>query len=145
MPSPVTAPRGAIVPIGGAEDKIAGRAILRRFAEVCTGPIAIVTTASLDPLTGDRYREVFASLGTPVRIMAAERREDVTTAPLEGAGGVFFTGGAQLRLSTILGGTPLATLVRRMNAAGVPVGGTSAGAAFLSEHMIAFGREGGTP
>jgi cyanophycinase len=35
--------------------------------------------------------------------------------------------------------------VRALNAAGVPVAGTSAGAAFISEHMIAFGDEGSTP
>jgi cyanophycinase len=64
---------------------------------------------------------------------------------LEGATGVFFTGGNQLRLSTLIGGTPVAKAVRQLNAAGVPVAGTSAGAAFLCEHMIAFGDEGSTP
>jgi cyanophycinase len=58
---------------------------------------------------------------------------------------VFFTGGNQLRLSTLLGGTSVARAVRQLNAAGVPVAGTSAGAAFISEHMIAFGDEGSTP
>src|SRR6185436_16007672 len=42
-------------------------------------------------------------------------------------------------------GTPVAKLLRQRNAAGIPVAGTSAGAAFLSEHMIAFGDEGNTP
>ena len=64
---------------------------------------------------------------------------------LETASGVFFTGGNQLRISTMLGGTPVAKAVRRMNARGVAVGGTSAGAAVLSEHMIASGDEGPTP
>ena len=61
---------------------------------------------------------------------------------LEEASGIFFTGGNQLRLTTLLGGTPVATVIRRRNAAGVTVGGTSAGASILSEHMIAFGDEG---
>jgi len=39
-------------------------------------------------------------------------------------------------------GTPVARLVRQRNAQGVTVGGTSAGASILSEHMIAFGDEG---
>src|SRR5690606_31167736 len=64
---------------------------------------------------------------------------------IEDATGVFFTGGNQLRLSTLLGGTPVAKLVRILNARGVTVGGTSAGASILSEHMIAFGREGSSP
>ena len=42
----------------------------------------------------------------------------------------------------MLGGTPVATLIRRRNADGVTVGGTSAGASILSEHMIASGDEG---
>ena len=55
------------------------------------------------------------------------------------------TGGNQLRLSTTLGGTPLAQKIRRRNAAGMHVAGTSAGAAFMPEHMIAGGNEGSTP
>ena len=45
----------------------------------------------------------------------------------------------------MLGGTPVAKLIRIMSAHGVPVGGTSAGASILSEHMIAFGSEGASP
>ena len=58
---------------------------------------------------------------------------------------MFFTGGNQLRISTILGGTPVAKLIRTRNARGVHVAGTSAGASILSEHMIAFGKEGASP
>ena len=64
---------------------------------------------------------------------------------LRQASGLFFTGGNQLRLSTLIGGTSVAKAVRQMNAVGIPVAGTSAGAAFISEHMIAFGDEGSTP
>lgn len=147
MPSHPDLARGYIVPIGGAEDKLANRAVLRRFAALADGPIAVITTASLDPLTGERYRGVFAALGVESVILDVCSRDEVepNLALLEAAGGVFFTGGTQLRLSTILGGTAIAQQVRRMNAAGKPVGGTSAGAAFVSEHMIAFGKEGGTP
>jgi cyanophycinase len=153
MPSPEPTPgsRGHVIPIGGAEDKVSARAILRRFAELCGGVdarIAVIPTASVDRETPDRYRRVFAEVGVPsVRVCTVERREDAATAvaELEGATGVFLTGGAQLRLSTLLGGTDVARTVRRMNARGVHVAGTSAGAAFLSEHMIAFGKEGGTP
>jgi cyanophycinase len=58
---------------------------------------------------------------------------------------VFFTGGNQLRITTLIGGTPVAKLIRERNAHGMHVAGTSAGAAVLSEHMIAFGEEGGSP
>ncbi|MFT5351090.1 MAG: cyanophycinase, partial [Gammaproteobacteria bacterium] len=43
------------------------------------------------------------------------------------------------------GGTPVAKLIRSLNANGVHVAGTSAGAAIMSEHMIAGGASGPTP
>ena len=62
------------------------------------------------------------------------------------ADGVFVTGGNQMRLTTVLGGTEVATLLRERNMKdGLHLAGTSAGAAFVSEHMIAGGDEGGTP
>ena len=72
-------------------------------------------------------------------------QEPSRLARLEQASGIFFTGGNQLRLTTLLGGTPVAKLIRIRNASGVTVGGTSAGASILSEHMIAFGDEGSSP
>ncbi len=66
-------------------------------------------------------------------------------AAIDDATGVFFTGGNQLKLATVLGGSPMAALLRSRHAKGMTVAGTSAGAAFLSEHMIAFGEEGRMP
>jgi cyanophycinase len=45
----------------------------------------------------------------------------------------------------MIGGTSMAKALRRRNSEGVHVAGTSAGAAFLCEHMIAFGKEGASP
>ena len=70
---------------------------------------------------------------------------DETLRVLGRATGIFITGGNQLRLSTILGGTPVARMIRSLNAGGVHVAGTSAGAAIVSEHMIAGGRSGSSP
>jgi cyanophycinase len=155
MPSPESVPgsRGFIIPIGGAEDKVSDRRILRRFVGLAGGSdarIAVLPTASEMSDTGSRYREVFKALGAAVvEVLDIKERAETERADhlaaLNSATGVFFTGGNQLRLSTILGGTPVAQAVRRLNARGVPVAGTSAGAAFVSEHMIAFGREGATP
>jgi cyanophycinase len=145
--------RGFIVPIGGAEDKEARRRILKRFVQLCGGrdaQIAIVPTASRLADTGTRYEELFVRLeagrATAVDINErADGQKDEVLRALEGASGVFFTGGNQLRISTILGGTPAAKLIRERNAKGVHVAGTSAGASILSEHMIAFGKEGSSP
>ena len=154
MPSPaVEGERGFVIPIGGAEDKVSGKAILSRFAELCGGRdahIVVIPTASQLEDTGRRYRDIFASVGVDdVTIADATRREDGDRPEwieaLSRCTGVFLTGGNQLRLSTILGGTAIAQGIRRANARGAHVAGTSAGAAFTSEHMICFGKEGGTP
>jgi cyanophycinase len=152
MPSKVAegAQRGWIVPIGGAENKENDRHILERFVRVSGGEaadIVVIPTASRLHETGPRYQKLFREIGAArVDVMDFDTRRDCHESNrlerLEQATGVFFTGGNQLRLSTLLGGTPVAKLVRLRNAQGVTVGGTSAGASILSEHMIAFGDEG---
>jgi len=144
------AARGWIVPIGGAENKENDRRILRRFVEVSGGEdadIVVIPTASKMHETGPRYEALFRELGAArVTVMDFDTRRDCQEPNrlqrLEEATGIFFTGGNQLRLTALLGGTPVAQLIRKRNAAGVTVGGTSAGASILSEHMIAFGDEG---
>ena len=145
--------RGWIVPIGGAEDKESRRRILKRFVQLSGGRdahIAVIPTASRLADTGERYGELFDRLEAgrvdtlDFESRADGEREDFLEI-LRQCTGVFITGGNQLRLSTIIGGTPAAKLIRERNADGVPVGGTSAGASILSEHMIAFGAEGGSP
>ena len=145
--------RGWIIPIGGAEDKDANPSILQRFVELCGGSeadIVVIPTASRLKDTGPRYEELFRGMGVAqVEVLDFDTRRDCQEegrlARLARASGIFFTGGNQLRLSTILGGTPAAKLIRERNAAGITVGGTSAGASILSEHMIAFGSEGSSP
>ena len=141
------------MPIGGAEDKLDDRIILRRFVE-CAGlgrsRIVIIPTASEKEGTGATYEKLFSELGAAsAHQLPIETRADCETAAyleaLEQATGIFLTGGNQLRLSTAVGGTEVARAIRRANASGVVVAGTSAGAAFLSEHMIAGGDEGPTP
>ena len=152
MPSKVLegGTRGWIVPIGGAENKENDRRVLARFVEVSGGAaadIVVIPTASRLHETGPRYENLFRELGAArVSVMDFDTRRDCREPNrlqrLEEASGIFFTGGNQLRLTTLLGGTPVATVIRRRNAAGATVGGTSAGASILSEHMIAFGDEG---
>ena len=145
--------RGFIIPIGGAEEKVRGPAILKRFVNLCgddEATIVIIPTASKDPETADRYVRLFEELGcgTTIVLPLAERRECDSQEALEvlsRADGVFLTGGNQLRLSTTIGGTKVASMLRRRNQDGLHIAGTSAGAAIMSEHMIAFGQEGPTP
>lgn len=145
--------RGYVIPIGGAEERTGSMTVLRKFVKLCGGRrarIAIIPTASSLADTGDKYIEVFRKIGVrdavslPINDRAEANRQDYLDA-LDRADGIFITGGNQLRLSTILGGTKVAQKIRRRNAAGVHVAGTSAGAAIMPEHMIAGGTTGSIP
>lgn len=153
-PAPTARPgsRGWIVPIGGAEDH--DRAvILQRFVDLAGGRearICIIPTASRMKDTGSRYVDLFDELGVAdaVALKLQERtdgRDERAVKEIDRATGIFLTGGDQLRLSTIIGGTPVAQAIRRANAAGTAVAGTSAGAGIIPEHMIAGGDVGPTP
>jgi cyanophycinase len=145
--------RGYIIPIGGAEEKLDNSEILDRFVDVCGGldaRIGIIPTASELEDTGRNYEKLFRKIGVKhTRVLSFITREDcqdgIDVDYIEKCDGVFMTGGNQLRLSTTLGGTKVAQLIRRRNAKGMHVAGTSAGAAFMPEHMIAGGAEGSTP
>jgi cyanophycinase len=145
--------RGFIIPIGGAEEKFDNTEILDRFVEICGGKsarIGIIPTASELEDTGRNYEKLFRTLGIKhAKVLPFETREDCEHSEyldyIDKSDGVFLTGGNQLRLSTTLGGTAVAQMIRRRNVAGMHVAGTSAGAAFVPEHMIAGGYEGSTP
>src|SRR5262245_26459140 len=130
--NPAPHPRGFIIAVGGAEAKIGDLAILSKFAALCGGPtarIAVIPTASARDDTGHRYVDLFARLGVPERILLpiasradCNRREWLDA--LYQVDGVFLTGGSQLRLSTMLGGTEVAKALRCRNAEGMHVAGT---------------------
>lgn len=146
------AQRGYIIPIGGAEGKRKKSPILSKFVELCgdsAARIMVIPTASLMNDTGPQYEKLFKEMGARSMCVPIETREECfdeeTLRILSEATGIFITGGNQLRLSTILGGTPVARRIRKLNSGGVHVAGTSAGAAIVSEHMIAGGRTGPSP
>jgi len=145
--------RGHIVAIGGGEEKEHCPVILERFVQLCGGRdarIGVIPTASKLGDTGERYHTLFTQLGaSEVVVLDFDTRRDAyergRIQDLTECDGVFLTGGNQLRLATMIGGTDVARTLREMNARGVHIAGTSAGASFLSEHMIAFGDDNRTP
>lgn len=151
--TPDGATRGWIIPIGGGEEKERNPVILERFVQLCGGrdaKLVVVPTASKLEDTGERYKAIFRELGAAeVEVMDFDTRRDgdepgrVTA--IKACDGVFLTGGNQMRLATTIGGTAVAKAIREHNANGGHVAGTSAGASFLSEHMIAFGDDNRTP
>ena len=145
---------GDLLVIGGAEDKLGRRTVLREFVERAGGSearIAVVPTASS---LGDEIIEVYSALFT--RLGAAEvyatRPENRSQASdpdlvreLERATGIFMTGGNQLKLSSVVAGTPFGQAIVDARARGATIAGTSAGASIQSSHMVAFGPGGSTP
>ncbi len=140
---------GHLLVIGGAEDKYNERRILKKFLELAGGEkaeVLIVPVASDYPeFAADVYTQAFRNLGVAnPRVLRATSRQDVVQADpnelLEGVTGIFITGGDQMRLVSLLGGTELAAKVRHMvRETSVVLAGTSAGAAGMSASMIVRG------
>ncbi|TMB56209.1 MAG: cyanophycinase [Chloroflexi bacterium] len=153
--SPTGAPRvGHLLIIGGAEEKLRQRQILSRFLSLSGGPearLAIISTASsLGDEATDLYESLFRSMGVAevrgLRPLTREEANDPALATqLTDATGIFMTGGNQLRLSSVIGGTALGRAIIERHRHGTLVAGTSAGASAISTHMVAFGTSGATP
>ena len=152
--SPGQARAGHLLLIGGAEDKLRQRQILARFISLAGGSdarVAVISTASsLGDEATELYLSVFRQMGVgDVRGMRPLVREDANDPRLveavEDATGIFMTGGNQLRLSSVIGGTELGKALVERHRHGAIIAGTSAGASAIASHMVAFGTSGATP
>jgi len=139
--------------IGGAEDKFRDRVILSRFAELAGGPdahITVIPTASSIESAGERYRAIFLGMGVDHVDIAVvgdrpDANSDAVIEMIRRATGIFITGGNQMRLAAILGGTRVMKTILERNVQSAVVAGTSAGASILSSHMVAYGASGNSP
>ena len=145
---------GNLVIIGGAEDKENECTILKAFINLAGGSdarIVIMTTATALPEeTGAQYLDVFGRLGcshvSACRVQnRAEAHAPANCEKIAHSTRVFFTGGDQLRITSILGGTPLEETLFQKYRAGIVVAGTSAGASAMSDLMIVEGQDDETP
>ncbi len=140
---------GHLLVIGGAEDKYNERRILKKFLSLAgdeKAEILIVPVSSDFPeFASDVYAQAFRNLGVKnPRVLRATSRQDVFNADadalLDGVTGVFITGGDQMRLVSILGGTKFAQKLGELaTTTDIVVAGTSAGAAGMSASMIVRG------
>lgn len=137
-----------LVIIGGAEDKENDSQILREFVRRAGGTkanIVIMTAATELPReVGENYIRVFERLGAEnVRIIDTESREDATSSTaleaIHKATGVFFTGGDQARITSILKDTEIDAAIHKRFSEGIVIAGTSAGAAVMPDKMIVEG------
>jgi len=146
---------GHLLVIGGAEDKYNERRILKKFLSLAgeeKAEVLIVPVASDFPeFAADVYTQAFRNLGVAnPRVLRATSRQDAFEANadelLEGVTGVFITGGDQMRLVSILGGTKFAAKLRGMvRETDMVLAGTSAGAAGMSTSMIVRGESTSHP
>lgn len=137
--------RGPLVAIGGAEDKSQEAAILKRlltFSGDKTPVVGVITTASAIPQEiFEGYEAVFTNLGAAevldVRIRdRADAADPGFVAMIKRADVIFISGGDQMRLTNILGGSPVLEALRERHAEGAVVAGTSAGAACQTSTMV---------
>jgi cyanophycinase len=129
---------GRLLIIGGAEDRCCGAGLLERFVELCGGErarVVLVTTATGMPdQVHAEYEQVFRKLG----VDRTDADSDEALAELSGATGVFFSGGDQARLRTLVGSRTSEVLRQRLTG-GLVVAGTSAGATAMGRTMILGG------
>ncbi len=146
--------RGRLLVIGGAERHgEGGAAILQRFVDLAgagSSHIVVIATASSEPAVLEaEYADAFKRFGAgdvqPLRLETREQaNSDQAVAVLEQATGVFFTGGDQLRIAAIIGGTRVDSLLHTLvHDRGVVLAGSSAGAAMMSSTMILGGENTG--
>ncbi|MBP9186227.1 MAG: cyanophycinase [Bacteroidia bacterium] len=159
-------PKGKLISVGGAEDKgtdleqgliqrnrlnFFELGILKRFVDEVGGVekrIEVITTASSIPVeVGENYITAFGKIGcTNIGIIDIKKREDVYEEEyinrVKNADGIMFSGGDQLRLTSIFGGSEIYDVLhhRYQNEEGFVIAGTSAGAMAMSNTMIYQGK-----
>lgn len=147
-------PPAPLVIVGGAEDKRGECRILREFLKLGGGPharVLVITVATELPIdVGMEYVDVFRNLGAQdVRTFDVSDRgaanRDSVLAFIRDATCVFFTGGDQLRITKLLGGTRIDAALHQALAQGTVLGGTSAGASMMSSTMIVEGESETNP
>jgi len=140
---------GRLIAIGGNEDKVNELLVLKRVVQEVNKinyKVAVITTASEQPEIGGKdYHKVFSILGaSSVDILDISSRDQandsVLAKTLEEMDLIFLSGGDQLRLTTILGGSRVLQAIQNRLKAGALIVGTSAGAAVFSDTMIYEGK-----
>lgn len=141
--------KGNLIIIGGAEDKYGESEILKQVVNEISekhGKLMVLTTATEMPdEVGSDYRNVFSRLGVQeIDILNINTRDDANSEEnverIKNTNGIFFTGGDQLRITSILGGTKVYTALLVAYSEGTLIVGTSAGASVMSSTMIVDGK-----
>lgn len=142
--------KGNLIIIGGAEDKQGESEVLKLVVEMAGGKgarLVVMTTATQNPeKAGREYADVFSRLGVEnLQVLDISTRKDANrkehSRSLKEATGIFFTGGDQLRITSIMGGTDSYCALLQAYEGGAAIIGTSAGASAMSSTMIVDGSD----
>ncbi|MED5618285.1 cyanophycinase [Ideonella sp. BN130291] len=146
---------GHLVIVGGAEEREGDMPVLQRFVELLPqgqGPVLVLTAATEEPEEMWKiYRRGFHEIGVKrVEALHVDQRDQANDAELyekvRQARGVFMTGGDQKKLLALVSGTRLCEAMRESYIErGICIGGTSAGASAMSEHMLGHMASGESP
>ena len=145
---------GNLIIIGGAEDKEGDKEILKRVAKYIDSEkekLVIATIATEYPEKSyKKYKKVFEGLGIiNIDNLDISRREDAfkleNVEIINNANLLYFTGGDQLRITSMIGGTLVYDAIKELCNRGGLIAGTSAGASVMSDTMIVQGEDDESP
>ncbi|WP_420127027.1 cyanophycinase [Longimicrobium sp.] len=133
--------RGHLLIVGGGGQP---PELVARFVELAGGEgkarIAVLPMASAEPeASGTEQAEELRGLGADAFVLHLTREQAMTDSAarlLDGATGIWFTGGDQSRVTPVLRGSPVLDAIRARWREGAVVGGTSAGAAVMPDSML---------
>lgn len=117
---------------------------MRRFVELAGGPgrarIVVLPMASEDAVAaGADLKQEFNGYGANTFVYLVNRTQaddPVVVRQLDSATGIWFGGGDQVNITTAIGGSATVRGIHDRYQAGAVIGGTSAGAAIMSDSMI---------
>ncbi|NVJ65033.1 MAG: cyanophycinase [Gammaproteobacteria bacterium] len=142
--------RGYIIPIGGCENWISPE-VCEKMRSICLSSNANALILNVSEQDLEHHIEaVLTDNGfTESPAINIKNRQDAQNpeilARMANVDLLIIAGERPLQISTLIGGTPIAKQIRKLNADGVHIVGTYGAATILSEHMIAGGQEGTTP
>ena len=139
---------GNLIIIGGAEDKEGKKEILNRVCDCINkdnDTLIVATVATKYPEEAARkYKKAFGEIGVKhIEILDISKRKDANKKEnislIKKASLIFFTGGDQLKITSLLGGSPIYSALKEICDKGIYIVGTSAGASVMSDTMIIDG------
>lgn len=142
--------RGYIIPIGGCNHQIHDD-VAEQIRSVCLTADAKAVILNINPKPVEHHidKGLLAngfSQCTEIKLTSRQDANDeVALDALNNNDLIIIIGEKPLQISTMIGGTPIAKLLRKLNADGVHIVGSYGAAALLSEHMIAGGEDSITP